>query len=345
VKLNGEQHPLGKHPADAAAPKKKDGKWNPPATILQSFYELMALRDTASQADYTVDTLCGLYLESVADRDAELLKRYEPILGNFCDHAYKKAGRRVGKLLVNAELDTEHLEDWASTFTSDQTQRTYINCVKAVLDWAVAKKRINVTKNPLSGVVAPKVKSRATIIYKAEHLGLLKLWDDPDDPIRDLLTAMWATGARPGELSKIERRHYEDGIWKLQPHEHKTGDRTDDDRIIAVVGGLIEVVERLCKKYPEGPIFRNSYGRRWDAQALYVRFETARRKKVIRKKVVPYSYRHAWATNALEDGKLTEWEVAKALGHTTTQMVQLHYDKSRRNVAHMKGIFERADRG
>jgi integrase len=63
---------------------------------------------------------------------------------------------------------------------------------------------------------------------------------------------------------------------------------------------------------------------------------------VIREEVVPYSYRHAWATNALEEGRLNDWEVAKALGHATTQMVHLHYDKSRRNPEHMREIFRRA---
>jgi integrase len=342
VKLNGEQHPLGKHPENAAAPHKKDGKWNPPPAILQSFYDFMALRDTASRADYTLDMICALYLEDLTDDDVALAKRYEPILANFCDHMFR--GVRVGKLLVNAELDTEHLKSWAKTFRSDQTQRTYINCCKSVLEYAVNKKRINVIKNPLAGVTAPKIKSRAVVITEEEHLGLLKLWDDPADPIRDLLIAMWATGARPGELAKIHAHHYEDGLWRLKPDEHKTGDQTGADRIIAVVGGLTDVVERLCKAYPEGPLFRNSYGRPWTAQAAYVRFETARAKKVIREEVVPYSYRHAWATHALEQKKLSEYDVAKALGHATTQMVMLRYDKSRRNAAHMRDIFERAAR-
>ena len=340
VKLSGDQNFLGKHPEDAPPPRKgRDGRWNPPQAILDEFYRLMALRDTASKSDYALETICGLYVEELAEEDAALSERYEAILGSFCDHLYK--GKRVGKLLVNAELDTEHLKSWARTFRSDQTQRTYINCCKAALAWAVNKKSINVLHNPLLGVRSPKVQSRAVVVTREEHQALLALWDDP---FRDFLIAMWFTGARPGEIAKIEARHYKDGLWRLDPSEHKTGAATGMDRVIAVVGELVAVVKRLCKKYPKGPLFRNTCGRPWNNQATYVRFETARAKKVIREEVVPYSYRHAWATHALEAGNLTEYEVAKALGHQTTQMVMLHYDHSRRNPEHLRGIFERAGR-
>src|SRR5262249_28333075 len=80
----------------------------------------------------------------------------------------------------------------------------------------------------------------------------------------------------------------------------------------------------------------------WTASASFVRFEKARGKKIIREKVTPYAYRHAWATHALESGRLDIYEVAKALGHQTTQMVMLHYDHSRQNAEHLRDIFRRA---
>lgn len=156
---------------------------------------------------------------------------------------------------------------------------------------------------------------------------------------------MWYTGARPGEIAKIEKRHLQDGLWRLDPTEHKTGRVTGRDRVIGVADELLEMVKRLCKLYPEGPIFRNTCGRPWNTQASFVRFEKAREKKVIRDEVTPYAYRHAWATHALESGNLDAYEVAKALGHQTTQMVMLHYDHSRKNPEHLRAIFKRAGRG
>jgi hypothetical protein len=123
VKLNADQKFLGKHPQGAPPPKKgKDGRWNPPQAILDEFYKLMALRDTASKSDYTLDTICALYLEELEETNPDLAKRYFQILGKFSDFEYR--GKRVGKLLVNAELEGIHLRRWAETFDSDQTQRT-----------------------------------------------------------------------------------------------------------------------------------------------------------------------------------------------------------------------------
>jgi integrase len=96
-----------------------------------------------------------------------------------------------------------------------------MDTVKRCIGWATTRKGMNVTRNPLASVNVPKVQSRAVVISREEHEGLLALWDD--QPMRDLLQAMWATGARPGELAKIEAQHYRNGIWVLEPTEHKTG--------------------------------------------------------------------------------------------------------------------------
>jgi integrase len=341
VKLNGDQNFLGKHPDKAPPPKKgKGGGWNPPQAILDEFYKLMALRNPASKSDYTLETICALFLEELEETNPDLAKRYDQTLGQFCDFEYR--GRPVGKLLVNAELEGIHLRKWAETFRSEQTQRTYINCCKAVLTWAVRKKGVNISHNPLLSVKSPKVESRAVVISPDEHEKLLKLWGN--DCFCDFLQAMWFTGARPGEIAGIEARHLEGGLWRLDPTEHKTGRVTGKDRVIGVCDELYEIVDRLTALHPTGPIFRNSQGRPWTTAASFVRFEKAREKGVIREKVTPYAYRHAWATHALESGRLDLYEVAKALGHQTTQMVMLHYDHSRKNAEHLRDIFQRARR-
>src|SRR5262249_3703850 len=125
VKLGGDQHFLGKHPIGAASPEKKKEKWNPPSEVLEKFYQLMALRDTASKHDYAFETICALYLEELSESDDDLSKRYDQILGYFCDHEYR--GRKIGHLLVNAELEGQHLKSWVQQYPSEQTQRTYIN--------------------------------------------------------------------------------------------------------------------------------------------------------------------------------------------------------------------------
>ncbi|HEX4128920.1 MAG TPA: tyrosine-type recombinase/integrase [Pirellulales bacterium] len=340
VKLSNEQHFLGKQPGGIAKPVKRRGRWNPPSEILAEYHMLLAMRDTASKADYTFDNICALYIEELEQENPKLAKRYKQILEKFSAFVFK--GRRIGKLLVNADLESVHLEAWANGYKSDQTKRTYITFCKAVMEWAVKKKSLNVLKNPVADAKVPKAHSRAVVISEDEHDALLKFFKN--DCFADFLQAMWFTGARPGELAKVEARHLEDGLWRLDSTEHKTGRVTGKDRLIGVPNQLAKIVKRLSKLYPEGPIFRNSQGRPWKISTMFVRFEKARDKKVIRIEVVPYSYRHAWATHALENGRLDLYEVAKALGHRTTQMVMLHYDHSRKNAEHLKDIFNRARR-
>ena len=92
VKLSGEQHFLGKHPAGAAKPIKRSGRWNPPSEILAEYHKLMAVRDTASKSDYTLDNIIALYVEELEQENQALAKRYRQILGL---HLQRKAGRQV----------------------------------------------------------------------------------------------------------------------------------------------------------------------------------------------------------------------------------------------------------
>jgi len=154
VKLNDVHHPLGKHPANSPPPRKKVGKWVPPQPILDTFYQLMSVRDTASKDDYSVAAICGLYLEELNRERPDLVKRYKSILGAFCDCSFKKndksVGKPFGKMLVNRELDTEHLEEWSRGYASKQTRRTYMGTVQTVFNWAVARKNINVINSTVT---------------------------------------------------------------------------------------------------------------------------------------------------------------------------------------------------
>ena len=103
VKLNGEQNFLGKHPDDAPKPKKgRDGRWKPPQVILDKFYKLMALRDTASKSDYLLETVCALYLMELAETHPFYVLAIVP-----------KSGLRARwRDAADEENDGETLEEW-----------------------------------------------------------------------------------------------------------------------------------------------------------------------------------------------------------------------------------------
>ena len=86
VKLNGDQNFLGKHPEDAPPPKKgKDGRWNPPQGILDEFYNLTALRDTASKSNYTI---CARFLEELEETPAR--PEGHPVRRTFAPGAFHR---------------------------------------------------------------------------------------------------------------------------------------------------------------------------------------------------------------------------------------------------------------
>ena len=345
VKIHGKQTFLGKHPQGSPRPTKRNGRWNPPPDIMAEFHSIMAAKHPPSKDDYTLEEVFALYLDELGVSNPPLAERYSPVLGSFCDLVMKRGsqtGRRIGSLLVNAEADDTHLKAWIDQFGSDQTKRTYIGNVKTALNWAVKKKGLNITQNPFLSLPTPKTQSRAVIITQAEHDALLAHWEN--DCFCDFLQALWFTGARPGEIAKVEARHLKNGLWHLQPHEHKTGRVTGNDRAIGVCDELQSIVSRLMESHPDGPIFRNSEGSAWTTKAMFQRFAIGRRHKLIRTEVTPYAYRHAWATHALTVGNLDIYQVAKSLGHQTTQMVMLHYDHSRRNSEHIRELFNRARR-
>ena len=85
-----------------------------------------------------------------------------------------------------------------------------------------------------------------------------------------------------------------------------------------------ELTRRLAERHPEGPLFRNSRGKPWTRNAIRCRFRQLRRKLPHLKGVVSYTYRHSYATDALEQG-VGVAQVAEFLGHTSTDMVMQHY--------------------
>ena len=57
--------------------------------------------------------------------------------------------------------------------------------------------------------------------------------------------------------------------------------------------------------------------------------------------VTAYTYRHSFATDALENG-VGIAQVAELLGHSSTEMVMKHYSKLSQRVQHLREMASRA---
>ena len=104
---------------------------------------------------------------------------------------------------------------------------------------------------------------------------------------------MFSTGARPQEMRRMEARHYESAFVRLVLlREESKGKKRR--RVVYLDGIACEIVERLIACHPRGPVFRNSRGQPWTADALSARFRRLR-KKLSMPKLCAYTLRHSYA--------------------------------------------------
>ena len=104
---------------------------------------------------------------------------------------------------------------------------------------------------------------------------------------------------------------------------HKTFKRTGQALIVPLTPCAAEIVQRLAKEHPEGPLFRSPRGLKWTASRLASNIRNYAEKVGLKGRFVAYSARHSLATELLEDGR-TSTEVAAVLGNTP-KVVERNY--------------------
>jgi site-specific recombinase XerD len=84
----------------------------------------------------------------------------------------------------------------------------------------------------------------------------------------------------------------------------------------------MEIIRRLTKERPHGPIFLNNRGNPWTGFAVKIRFE--RLEKKIGKRIKHYDLRRTYITDKIVAG-VDSHVVAKLAGHVNTAMIDRHY--------------------
>jgi integrase len=154
------------------------------------------------------------------------------------------------------------------------------------------------------------------------------------DPYITLLRLLEHTGARPGELYHAETKHWNvevgafvypksDAPEKEDGFTHKTARKKKERTVYVADPELRAEVEKLCAKYPQGPILRNYFGAPWTDKAVLERWRKLRKTLKLPKSITPYSYRHTSITNMILAGHAAAL-VAEVHG-TSVEMITRFY--------------------
>lgn len=163
------------------------------------------------------------------------------------------------------ELNPSHVMAWLSAHKgwNSTTKRNAITALQRGFNWAV--KNRGLTSNPIRGVEKPEAKRRTTIITAEEFKEILR--HVQDEPFRDLLIVSYDSGSRPQETKQLEARHLQlDKQRAVIPGDEAKRGKT---RVIYFPTDRgLEIVRRLAKQHPVGPLFRNGKGNPWTGFAV-----------------------------------------------------------------------------
>lgn len=250
---------------------------------------------------------------------------YAHHLSSFCSH--------IGTDLTVAELKPRHVTAWLDSLAvSNSTKAGAVQTVRTCFNWLTREGYIPV--NPVASAKGPSRERREVILSEDEFKAILG-HSRPD--FRSLLTFIRWTGCRPQEAVAIEARHCElDQRRVVFPPSQAKGKK--HPRVIYLSDKALAMVEALCKKWPEGKIFRSGDGKPWNRNKVRCRFR--RLKEKVGNGYCAYHLRHTFATDALQ--KLDPITVASLMGHEDASTLARNYQHLAKLPAYMQEAAKKA---
>ena len=253
-----------------------------------------------------------------------------------CVSRLKELRRHLGDSFKARDLRPSHVDSWlAGRDLAGGSERLYKSIVLACLNWAARPANRKggglIAENPLRGLLhLPRVEARGgETVWPAEVYARVLAVSHP--AFADLVRGLALTGARPSTVRRIEARHYNKAQSRWDCEDLYRG-RASRAKYVTHVRLLSdearELVERLNADHPEGPIFRNTRGRPWQAtvaQAYLVHLTKRDKGFDYPEGICVYGIRHSFATNFLREhpGELEYLRVL--LGHKDYAMILSHY--------------------
>lgn len=263
--------------------------------------------------DLTVPQILDEFLDwCESNRAPDTYRWHKDRINSFCNS--------IPADLKPKDMKPFHVQKWVNNYGVDLasgTKRNLIASVKCGMAWA--EEQGYIPHSPIAKMRKPACGRKEQIVTPEHYEGLLDL--SRDQNFRDLLTVSWETGCRPQESLRVEGRHLDTpgNRWAFPVSEAKGKKKF---RVVYLTPFALEICQRLAKKHPTGPLFRNEDGRPWTPCAVNCRFSRAKAKIGI--KFCLYNFRHTWITRKLISG-VDAVTVAVLVGQSDPSMIARTY--------------------
>lgn len=277
-------------------------------------------------SNWTVQALADVFLEHCSKHLSRLtIEWYTRHLQSFVTFAGKIKAEEIRPFVITRWLDSH---DWGRS-----TRHGAITAVKRLYRWA--KKEGHLDANPVADVDKPGIESRANP-FTGEQLATLLDSKHCDQPLSDILIVLRETGMRPSEAMRLSASCLDlpQGILTV-----KTKARGLKTRVVYLTDKVAEILSRLAKSHPTGPLLRNSVGTAWTRHTLNYRLYR-RRGELGGKDIAAGGLRHGFATDALL-AEVPIATVAELMGHKSTAMIEKHYSHLKDQKAYLKNAVKR----
>ena len=291
--------------------------------------------DMRRLADYrhhnaTLDAILEAFLVDLEPRiSEERLTKYTYFANAFSDHMGKPtmARRVTGSDVLRWIQKPKNGKVWSVARQRDAGQ-----AIKRALGWAIRRGYL-----PWSDVLELTFQApapRATTLSRATHADLVASCrkERKSRPFALVLIALRLSPARPIQVREVTAANIIGTSWVFP--KHKTGKKTGKALVIRM-GPCLETLTRILVHFrPKGTLFRTFHGKKWTKDGLALRFRRVRERLKL-EGITAYSYRHSFATDALEAG-VDLPTVAALLGHSDTAMVARVYGHLDQKTGHLQ---------